>query len=884
MSTFNPGSIAIHRGRLIPPPAFGRSTVERPRLYQELDKLLTGASGTRVVSITAPAGSGKTELMSSWVRRLKKSGVMSIAWLTIDETDNDVRVLHAAIAASLAASTGDPDLVRAARELPSPGNVDDRNIGPLLGDVLHAAGALCLVIDDVHLLHDVAALDELTSLLRWAPASVRVAIAGRFEPPLVLTRLRVAGAVVDISADDMDFTAHEARELLARHELDLTADIFEAVMFKTEGWAAGLALAALTAIRSDDPAGVLAGFGGTDRAMSDYLVDEFITSLSAETKRVLIAAAIPNTVTAAQAVFITDSSQALVILEALTRNNFLITRTCIGTETSYSFHPMMRAYLRAEAHRLDSRVCEDIHRRIALWYLEHRLPVAALAHAVESGDIDTVDSVVDSAAIDFVLGDHDPKEIIDLLGQAPADARARTTQRLVIAALHLVQGHLAPATATLEAICHADTAPSTVDDALTAIVRAEIVLRSDTIDAPAMSEVLADLDQLQSPDRIGDNPAINASIALHQAAMDLALGRLAAAESALGEAESHAVAARSPVLEQHCLGTRNILAMFSGRFREVVDTAEATGRLCESHALDINDTMRLTQANAAYAALLRNDAASTSDDVSWSAMARSTVPALAEAARLLLGLTNTAVPKHLVADCLRPRHTADRDPIAPHMRALISPEIQHKFLLAANASDAANYAVYVHRALGASAEQLLLASMIERHEGRRASALTILAPVLDGTCVPVHSLTALWAWLEQTALNADRAAPAAFDALRHALECAAPEGVVRPFTYTHDAVRSVLDRNRGRFGSLEPFADFVFASLKPDTVTTPVRLSHREMELLRELPSFRTAESIAADQFISINTVKTHLRGIYRKLGVSNRRDAITAAQEHGLI
>ncbi|MGA9873001.1 MAG: LuxR C-terminal-related transcriptional regulator [Rhodococcus sp. (in: high G+C Gram-positive bacteria)] len=885
MPAVTPGAIAIHRGRSMPPPFSARSTVERPRLYELLDTVLTETADTRIISITAPAGSGKTVLLSSWVRRLTASAQMPVAWLTIDESDNDVHVLRAAVTTALTASSGSPALVQAAQEVPLLGSAADRNINPLIGEVLHTAGALCLVIDDAHLLHEAAALDELATLLRWAPQSLRVALAGRFEPPLVLTRLRVAGSVLDITADEMDFTKLEARQLLSRHELDTTADVFDAVMAKTEGWAAGLALAALTAVRSTDPAGTLARFGGTDRAMSDYLVDEFITSLPPATKRVLITTAIPDTVTAAQALYLTDSTQALVILEALTHSNFLITRTQAGTQTFYSYHPMMRAYLRAEAQRYNPEIIGDVRRRTALWYSNDRRFSNALTHAVESGDSDTVNTVIESAAIHLVLGDHHPQaipDLLDLLDRAPPASRSRTATRLVIASLELEQGLLAPAAITLGAIDHERSAATDLDAALTAIVRAQISLRTDP---EAAGAALTDLHELEASDRIGDHPQINSAIALHQAALALSVGELDHAARAVEQAHAHAAAAaRSPALQQHCLGARNVLALFTGQLASVSETADATAQLFRTHSLDAADTVHLTQANAAYAASLRCVPAPTNGEPPWSALTGSAVPALGETARVLLGLTDTTAPGHLVADRLRPRHTADRDPLAPHMRALISPDIQHKFLLAGNAADAAAYAAYVRRALGDTAEHAVLVAMVERFQGRRAAAHTALAPVLDGTITALHPLTPIWAWLEETALTADRAAPTAYAALTRALDCAAPETVLRPFRYTPDAVRAILGRNRGRFGSLEPFAQRVYDAVKPDRDTTTVRLSPREMDLLHELPSFRTTESIAADQFISINTVKTHLRGIYRKLGVTNRRDAITAAEKLGLL
>ncbi|MDJ0395135.1 LuxR C-terminal-related transcriptional regulator [Rhodococcus sp. G-MC3] len=215
---------------------------------------------------------------------------------------------------------------------------------------------------------------------------------------------------------------------------------------------------------------------------------------------------------------------------------------------------------------------------------------------------------------------------------------------------------------------------------------------------------------------------------------------------------------------------------------------------------------------------------------------------------------------------------------------MIAADVQHTFLAAGNIVDATNYAAFVHHKLGDTAESAVLSAMVERFHGRFVGAHVALDPVLDGSLPALHPITAVWAWLEATTLAAERDTDTAFTALRNALTVGESQKLLRPFTYSQRYVRTVLDRNFGRFGTLDGFAAVVRAAVKPGIDTSVVRLSPREMDLLRELPSFRTAESIAADKFISVNTVKTHLRGIYRKLGVTNRRDAIAAAQKLGMI
>ena len=158
MSASSPGEIIIHRGRSTPPRLPSRTTIERARLRTVLDLLLANTCDTQVVSITAPAGSGKTVLLSSWISRVTALTDTTVAWLTIDSSDNDVDVLLAAIKTALSASIGDPEVARLAQEVPRPGSADHSSIGARIGEALHAAGPVCLVLDDAHLLHESVAL------------------------------------------------------------------------------------------------------------------------------------------------------------------------------------------------------------------------------------------------------------------------------------------------------------------------------------------------------------------------------------------------------------------------------------------------------------------------------------------------------------------------------------------------------------------------------------------------------------------------------------------------------------------------------------------------------------------------------------------------------
>ncbi|MDJ0395136.1 hypothetical protein QMK17_17565 [Rhodococcus sp. G-MC3] len=604
--TISRSRVGVQRGRNIAPSVSTRSTVDRSRLCATMNSVLIGDADLRIVSITAPAGSGKTVLLSRWIRGVTPP-VATAMWLTATEDDNDVQVLRAAIIAAAAASENSA-LADAAQRLTLSEFAGDRSDLAGLGELLDSsAGLLCLVIDDAHLLRDASALEEMAALLRWAPPSFRLILSGRFEPPLLLSRSRLAGAVAEITAEDIAFTSDESRELLSRHQLDqLTDDVLDTVMSKTEGWAAGLQLAALTALRSTNPRDALSLYAGTDRATSDFLVDEFITSLPPRIRQILIITAIPDAVTNSLAAYLTRIPSTHVVLEALTRNNFLISRTATDQGPLYRYHPLMRAYLRAEAERDDVCTVSDIRRRASLWYIENGQPFDALRHAIDSGDPDTTAAVLEQAAIDLVLGGHSAGAILGLVERAPREVRGYPTTRLITALALLAAGNFAPAAATLVWLGREPHTATAIESALAALLEAQLALHTDVLNDTATATETA-LRTLHHIDNCGERSDIDASIALHQAATELFLGRLADADRHVVDASAHAHAAHSPVLELHCLGARTVLSAFTGRFDAVTSTAMTAVALTNTHSLGPADTVALIQAYAVYAADLRMD-------------------------------------------------------------------------------------------------------------------------------------------------------------------------------------------------------------------------------------------------------------------------------------
>ncbi|WP_169914571.1 helix-turn-helix transcriptional regulator [Rhodococcoides yunnanense] len=860
-----------------------RSTTERRRLLDVLDRLYLEGSEQRTVAITAPAGSGKTVLATDWVCR-RAPGSAPTAWLTIIDADNDIRVLRAAIATAVARACGEA-VATAVQRIPAAGSREYHNAAVRMSELLDAAPrGFCLIVDDAHLLRDAAALEEFAELLRWAPETMRVVVIGRFDPPLLLTRSRMTGTVADITADELAFTPGEAQELMKRHHLDLDASVLASVMATTEGWAGGLQLAALTATRSPDPVAVLTGYGVDNRALSDYLVDEFITSLRPETKRILIATAVPEVVSATLANRLAGTSKAVVVLEALVRSNFLISREVTTDGAVYRYHPLMRAYLQAEACSLEPSAIGVLERRAAEWYLEHDHPLDALSHAMNTADTDAVTDIVERSATRLLIGELPPTDVLALLDRATDDMVADPSVRLVTAMLRLEVGDVAPAAAALSNVENSARNTTTGTAAvLRAILRARLSLldsRSGADEATAALTRFADLGEHAS-----NRADLNAAAIYHRGLIELMLGRLDEADGHLTDAYAHARASHSPALEVHCLGAQAESAALRGRFGALAELTDHAETLAAAGDLADIEPVHLCRMYAAYAAHLRTDVDGTDIGPSWAALATSTAPATVEMARLARGLTDAHTTAEERAAIVRPHLPTDLDPLTPSMTALLAGDVQHALISARHSSDAATYLAHVRARLGDSAECALLDAMLERSRGRRMSAASALSLVLERELPARHPMTMIWSRLEMAALSLSRDDDSsAYQHLACALELCDDDRILFPFTRYRAQVRQILDRNLGRFGRTEHCAEAVRRVVEAGSDSPAVHLSPREFGLLQELPTFRTADAMAADLFISVNTVKTHLRAIYRKLGVGNRRDAIAAARRIGLL
>ncbi len=362
------------------PPLIRPGTVRRSSLIERLAR-----RGPRpIVSVVAPAGYGKTTLLSQWAER----NGQSFAWVSVDEADNDPKVLLSYVAAALDAV--EPIDERVFDALASPVSSVPGSVVPRLGLAFSSmTSPVVLVLDDVHVLHNSECRAALSVLADHVPGGSRLAFAGRAPPPLRIPRLRAEGKIMEIGLDDLSLTCDEASLLLRNVDLALAlAEKDMAELHKrTEGWPAGLYLAALYLRDGGSLSSAAFSFGGDDRLVSDYLESEFLSRISRQQRAFLTRTAVLERMCGPLCEAVLDMGGSAAILADLAESNLLLVPLDRRGEW-YRYHHLFRDMLLVELGRLEPGLIPVLRRRAAGWCLGNGMPEAALEYSMAAGDVD----------------------------------------------------------------------------------------------------------------------------------------------------------------------------------------------------------------------------------------------------------------------------------------------------------------------------------------------------------------------------------------------------------------------------------------------------------------------------------------------------------------
>lgn len=863
------------------PPRVRPDLVRRPHLSERLKEGLD----RRLTLVCAPAGFGKTTLVADWLNSLEHP----FAWLALDEGDNDpTRFLTYLVAAFQIVARNIGRSARAMLQAPQPA-LPEALLTDLINDIAATSSSFVVVLDDYHLIQRLPIHELLAFLLEHQPPDMHLVIVSREDPPFPLSRLRARGQMTEIRRSDLRFTEEETAEFLERvMRLDLSLGNVAALHLRTEGWVAGLQLVALSLSGRDDVGRLVESFTGSHRYILDYLIEEVFENQSREVQDFLLRTSILDRFTASLCDRVADRSDSRDVLLSLEHANLFIVPLDESREW-YRYHHLFAELLR---HRLALGGREQIsrlHRLASGWYADNGFSGEAIDHALAASDWGRA-----AALITDVEGQMLKRgEVVTLLGwlRALPDDELRGHAELYPSyswAL-ILTGQLDPAEALLaeaERVTQANGGPDGQPDLLADIVAAQAHIARTRGDDPRTIE----LSQRALSLLPEDNLASRSVVAVNLGIAHWGSGHLSEAEQTLMEAEHAAQQSGNHYARLMALGFLGVVQAAQGRLHEAAE------RLRQAIRVGRGSPPTALACDQLGAVLYEwNDLEGAADQLRRGIElgARSgNVEIRIGGYRLLARLRQAQGDASGALEALRRGDRLVRETdVSSQMRArnavchvriaLAQGDLPAATRWAERVTEDADDSPF-YPLLGLTAARLLLA----RNE--KAAATEQLERWYDAVVgagwqfgvVEVRALQALAAPTRDEALAFLADAPA----------LAEPEGFVRTFVEKGEPMADLL-RQAGAQGTAPEYARRLLEafsrtpiSVRPVSQPLVEPLSDRELEVLRLLVDHRTNLEIAQELFISVNTVKTHLKNVYGKLSVHGRQEAVAEARELGLL
>ena len=894
-------------------PRLRRGLVARPRLSERLSR---GAERALTL-VSASAGFGKTTLLAEWVAAAASEG-RSTAWLSLDQRDNDPALFWRYLVAAL--QTAAPRVDSGAISLlQSPQAPTEAVVGTLLNDLSAVSNDVVLVLDDYHLLEARDVQDGMAYLLEHLPPQIHLVIAGRADPALPVARLRARGELVEIRAADLRFTPDEAAAYLNEvMGLALTAPDVAALEGRTEGWIAALQMAALSMQGRDDVAGFIAGFAGDDRYIVDYLAEEVLDRQPESVKNFLLQTSILDRLTGPLCDAVTGQDGGKARLAALERGNLFLVPLDDHRQW-YRYHQLFADVL--HAHLLDERPEDvpELHRRASAWYGQNGHSSEAIRHALVAKDFERAAELVE-LEIPALRRNRQDATLRRWLEALPEELiKVRPVLSMGYAGALMVRGEVVGVEAHLQdAERWLDTTTSSSQGS--AVPSAEMIV----VDVSELPRIPATIEMYRSALALkrGDLPgtARHAKRAIDLAAEEDHLTRAGAA-GLMGLAfwGSGDLEAGHRAYEECMAGLWRAghIADTFGCAIALADIRIAQGRLGDA-LLTYERALRLASEDG------RSPLRGTADmyvGMSELHLERDDLPA---ATRSLQQSKELGEHKGLPQNPYRWRvamarlreaegdldgafnllNEAERLYVSdffPNVRPI--PAMKARARLAqGRLGEALGWAreqdlsveddlSYLREFEHITLARVLLAQHIAEREARFLDEATRLlerllkaaeAGARTGSLIEVLALQAL--------ANQGRGdIPAALASLQSALTLAEPEGYVRIFVDGGQPMASLL-RAAAKQGIARNYVHRLQAAINKTEGTAPVKqdliepLSERELDVLRLLGTDLDGPDIARELVVSVNTMRTHTKNIYAKLGVSNRRAAVRRAQELDLM
>jgi LuxR family maltose regulon positive regulatory protein len=877
----------------------------RPRLVSLLDEAV--AAG--VVLVSAPAGYGKTMAVSEWVDTLPEPA----GWLSVDPADSDpVRFWRYLLAA---VDTALPGTSRQVGPVPSGGALALNAAVASLINVLAADGRRVVVVIDDHDAIDSPTVDSTFGyLLAYRPANLELVLTTRSIPSLPVDRLRVEGELREIGAADLRFRPEEVGEYLRSlpAATRIPREAIEALADRTEGWPAGIHLAALTLDGHRDPAAVISSFSGSHRYVVDFLANEVLAHQTPVVRRFLEETSLLDRLTAGLCAAVTGREDSQSLLEEIERSNLFLEPLDDRREW-WRYHRLFAHALRDRIENGDPERASEIHRRAARWHREKGLADEAIAHALAAGEIDWAAKVVEEHVDElFLVSERSTLERWLRLFSNPVREK-RPRMLLAQARLALQQGNPASAAAWLDKMEEALDGIEGDRDGFEPSVGATLSITANPPAALALNRAIAAeySGEPQSTLRLlgeamalaGDDEIVLRAIARgHMGIAEWLEGRLDTAETHLEAADRLCWIADQPSLSAWVGYYRGAIALARGDLRSAEETYRRILEVTAPSGSPVLPAAGVAHVGLAVVALERDELADARRHLEDGlplcrglAFSPPWATGLATLARLKWALADVtgamtvldregreAAPRHPVVSLL--------DPIRAERARIASVHGDDPLVAGWAASGSRSSASTYLR----EAEDLAESRIPIRRDAH--SALSILSGLAARASAEgrLRSLIEI-RLVEAAARMAISDSEGARHALAEALEVAATTGHVRLFAEqgvefgellaehlsiadTATASQDHLHRIRAamaRTGS--PRAQEAQSSLIDP-------LSARELEVLQLVAAGRSNSQIAEDLYIAVDTVKRHLTHILAKLGAANRTEAAARARRLGLV
>jgi LuxR family maltose regulon positive regulatory protein len=866
--------------------------IDRGDLVAALDR----ASARKVTVISAPAGSGKTSLLRAWAGRPEQPRRLAV--LQVQRDQQDAQQFWLALLDAVRHGTG----ANSGAEPPAgtPGFNAPAMAGRLRSELADARGGVTLVIDDLHELTSPEALAQLARLLTDLPLDVHAILTTRHDLRLGLHQLRLAGELAEIRATDLRFSEAETRELLDASGITLSEAGAALLYQRTEGWAAGLRLAAISLAGHPDPERFVAEFSGSDRMVAEYLLAEMLDRQPPDVQDLLLRTCMLDRVNGELADLLTGRPGSERILLALADANAFI-ESLDPERAWFRYHHLLADFLRLELRRTLAAEVPELHRRAAEWFIRQGQVVDAIRHTQAAGDwadaarlladhsfsltLDGQAQTMQALVRAFPPGaDHPELALVRAMGDlaqgrldeaaahlAAAEAHVRTTPRdrrrrlgVAVASLKLSlarrRGHLADVIEQARFLASPVTGPSDEDIALGSDLRAVALMNLGTAEAWTLGRPAA-------PD----------------------------AERHLREGAALAREIGRPYLEVGCLAQLGFASLVLHSFittqrrcREAIALAERYGWGAEPVVapalIMLAGTMVWTgEFDEGERWLQRTRQALQTDTGPDITLLLHQTAGLLHAGR---GRHHEALEELSAAEYLGSQ-LADSQALAsratrwlPATQARLGMTVQARAFIAALDDERAS-----------SGEIRNARAVICLAEGDPAAALATVASVLDGTAPVLGHITVMEAHLLAGLAHRELGDQyAANQAAERALALAEADRLVLPFAMTGSAgLLEALPRHQTAHGALlADILDVLHGSSRPvkeQSSSPPAEeLSPGELRVLRYLPTNMSRPEIAGELSVSPNTVNAHIRSIYAKLRVGDRSSAVRRARELRLV